>query len=165
MMIELRPIESADTPFLREMLYEAVYWRSIAEGTNPPFDEALPPSPGIGKAVEQLGDWEGDAGVIALVDSARAGAAWYRFWADDNYIRGHISEGIPTLVLAVHGDFRRQGIGRKMLDRLIKHAAQQEIERMSLMVSKDNHALHLYRACGFEIHADDGDSLLMLREI
>ena len=35
MRIELRPIEPADAAFLREMLYEAVYWRSIEEGTNP----------------------------------------------------------------------------------------------------------------------------------
>ena len=112
-----------------------------------------------------MGDRQGDAGVVALVDSVQAGAAWYRFWTNDNSIRGHIREGIPTLILAIHRDFRRQGLGRRLLARLIEHAAQQAIVQLSLMVSKDNPALRLYLACGFEIYADEDDSLLMLRDV
>ena len=52
-----------------------------------------------------------------------------------------------------------------VLEWLIGHAAEHAVERLSLMVSKDNHALHLYRKHGFEIFSDDGDSLLMLRDV
>ncbi len=34
---------------------------------------------------------------------------------------------------------------------------------MSLMVSKNNHAIDLYRKCGFQEYAEKGDSLLMIR--
>ena len=164
MSLLLRQMEFDDAPFLRQMLYEAVYWRSIAGGDPPPLDEALP-NPGIGKAVDDLGSWEGDVGVVAMLDSVQAGAAWCRFWTDDNYIRGHIQEGVPTLILAVHKNFRQQGIGRQLLEWLVERLAQQSINQMSLMVSKDNHALHLYQQSGFKIHADEGDSLLMLLDI
>jgi len=164
MTMKLRPVEPADTPFLREMLYEAVYWRAIANDTAPPLDEALA-DPDVRKAVDDLGDWDGDAAVVAVIDGERAGAAWVRFWTDDNHIRGHIEEGIPTLVIAVHRDHRRRGVGQKLIEWLLDHAAEQGVAKMSLMVSKDNHALRLYEKCGFQLHADEGDSVLMLREV
>jgi len=164
MTMKLRPIEPADAPFLREMLYEAVYWRSIATGTAPPMDEALA-DPDVRRAVDDLGDWDGDAAVVAVVRGKRAGAAWYRFWTDDNHIRGHIEEGIPALVIAVHRNYRRRGVGQKLIEWLLDHAAEQGVAKMSLMVSKDNHALRLYETCGFRHHADCGDSVLMLREV
>ena len=93
-----------------------------------------------------------------------AGAAWYRFYTDDNCIRGYINETIPVIAIAVHKNYRRQGIGEKMIEWLIDHASKHNIQKLSLMVSKDNHAIRLYRKCGFLECADKGDSLLMLRK-
>ena len=164
MTLHLREADSSDASFLREMLYEGVYWRSIANGTNPPFEEALAES-NVSKALADLGSWDGDVAVVALVGSDRAGAAWYRFWKDDYCIRGHIEEGVPALVIAVHRDFRRQGIGQQLVEWLIGHASMQSIPKVSLMVSKDNYARRLYEKCGFREVSDEGDSVLMLREI
>lgn len=162
MTILLRKSQHTDFPFLREMLYEGVFWRAIADANNPPFEEALS-DPQLSRALADWGQREGDAGVIALVDSNPAGAAWYRFYDNDNFIRGYIEEAIPVLVIAVHREYRRIGIGKKMIDWLLDHAAKQKIQSISLMVSKDNHAVNLYRKCGFQEYADKGDSLLMLR--
>jgi len=49
-----------------------------------------------------------------------------------------------------------------MMILLLEYASQHYIEKLSLMVSKDNHALKLYWKCGFREYADAGDSLLML---
>jgi ribosomal protein S18 acetylase RimI-like enzyme len=149
-------------PFMREMLYEAVYWRPDPE--KPSFEEGLA-APGVTNALVDWGKRDGDVAVIAFVDSTPAGAAWYRFYTDDNLIRGYIEETIPTLVLAVHTDYRRLGIGERMIKWLIDHAFKHDIQGISLMVSKDNHAINLYRRCGFREYADRGDSLLMLRTI
>jgi hypothetical protein len=106
--VVLRRSIPSDTPFLRQMLYESVYWRAIANGTEPSFEEGLE-DPEVGKSLTAWGEREGDTAVIALVDSVPAGAAWYRFWSDDNFVRGHIEEGIPALIIAVHRDcFKRQ---------------------------------------------------------
>ncbi|MCP4377567.1 MAG: GNAT family N-acetyltransferase [bacterium] len=164
MNIRLRPSEPSDMPFLREMLYEGVYWRTIAKATNPPFEEGLT-APGVRNALVNWGEWEGDSAVVARVDAHLAGAAWYRFYTEDNAIRGYIEDAIPALVIAVHRDYRRQGIGTQLIEWLIDHASTHNIHQMSLMVSKDNHAIHLYRQCGFLDYADRGDSLLMLRKI
>jgi ribosomal protein S18 acetylase RimI-like enzyme len=50
-----------------------------------------------------------------------------------------------------------------MIAWLVDHAAGHNIGELSLMVSKDNHAIRLYRRCGFLDYAGTGDSLLMLR--
>jgi len=157
----LRKAQLSDLPFMREMLYEAVFWRP--NPNRPSFQEGIA-EPGVSNALVDWGDRDGDVAVIALIDSISAGAAWYRFYTDDNSIRGYIEKTTPTLVIAVHKDYRRQGIGEKMIEWLIDDASNRSIQYISLMVSKDNHAINLYRKCGFLEYADKGDSLLMLRK-
>jgi GNAT superfamily N-acetyltransferase len=164
MKIQLRESEISDMPFLREMLYEAVYWRAIANATNPPFEEGLT-ALGAGNDFMNWGELEGDIAVVACVDSHRAGAAWYRLYTEDTAIRGYIDDTIPVLVIAVQRDYRRQGIGTQLIEWLIDYASTHNIQHMSLMVSKDNPAVQLYRKCGFHDYADEGDSVLMVRKI
>ncbi|MCP4421585.1 MAG: GNAT family N-acetyltransferase [Chloroflexi bacterium] len=158
----LRASQHSDMSFMKEMLYEAVFWRP--NPNKPSFEEGLA-APGVSNALVDWGKRDGDIAVIALVDSIPAGAAWYRFYTDDNFIRGYVEEAIPTLVIAVHRGYRHQGIGRKMIEWLIDHASMHNIQKISLMVSKDNPAINLYGKCGFLAYADKGDSLLMLRKI
>jgi len=162
MDIHIREARRSDITFMKEMLHEAVYWRSGL--SRPSLEDALA-IPWVGNA---LVDWQervGDTGAIALAGSTPAGAAWFRFYTDANSIRGYFDETIPTLVIAVHRDYRRNGIGASLINWLIDRASEQEIQSISLMVSKHNHAAHLYRKCGFVEVADKGDSWLMLRTI
>ncbi len=166
MSIILRKSQHQDIPFLRQMLYEAVFWRVIADPNtnNPPFEKGLA-DPNICKAIAEFGERDGDTAVVAVVDSNPAGVAWYRFYNDDNFIRGYIQEAIPVIVIAVHRGYRRRGIGEKMINWLIDHASSHNIPKISLMVSKDNYAINLYNRCGFLEYADKEDSLLMLRNL
>jgi len=161
MNIRLRKSKPSDIQFMREMLYEAVFWRP--NPNKPSLKEGLA-DPGVRNALVDWGEREGDAAVIALDDSKPVGAAWYRFYTDDNCIRGYMDKTVPVIVIAVHNNYRRQGIGEKMIEWLIDHASKHSIQELSLMVSKDNHAIMLYRKCGFLEYADTGDSLLMLRK-
>lgn len=162
MLVTLRDAARDDLPFLREMLYEAVYWRSIPRGDNPPFEEGLAVA-GVRSALEDWGERDGDTAIIAVIDSIPVGAAWYRFYRESNAIRGYIDEHTPVLVLAVVRDHRRCGIGQVLLTGLIERASERGIRRLSLMVSSDNHAYPLYSKCGFQVYKSTGDSLLMTR--
>lgn len=158
----LRASNQSDMPFLRQVLYDAVFWRASANKLS--FEEGLA-LPDVSKSLADFGKREGDSCVVATVDSVSAGAAWYRYWTDDDSIRGYIEKTIPVLVIAVHSDYRHQGIGGKMIQWLVNHASKQAISKISLSVSKDNYAIHLYRQQGFLEHRDTGDSFLMIREI
>ena len=162
MALLLRKSEPTDIQFLREMLYEAVFWRA---GVNRPSLEEGLAYPDVGKSLANWGKRDGDTAVLATVDAMPVGAAWYRFWRDDNFIRGYIDKITPVVVIGVHRDHRQQGIGTKLMGWLIDAASKQAIQRISLMVSKDNHAIHLYRQQGFLEYADKGDSFLMVRKI
>ncbi|WP_432664179.1 GNAT family N-acetyltransferase [Wukongibacter baidiensis] len=162
MNILLRASQSSDIPFLREMLYEAVFWRE--SNKKPSFEEGLS-YPDVSNALAEWGKREGDAAVIATINSIPVGAAWYRFWTDNDSIRGYIDENTPVLAIGVHCNYRHQGIGKKMIDWLIDYASKYSIKRISLCVSKDNYAINLYRQQGFIEYADTGDSFIMVREI
>ena len=162
MNVLLREAQHSDVPFLREMLFEAVFWRASAN--RPSFEEGLA-YPDVSKSLADWGERDGDTGVVATVDSIAVGAAWYRYWTDDNFINGYIDETTPALVIGVHGDYRHQGIGRTMIEWLIDRASKQAIPRISLSVSKDNYALDLYRQQGFLEYADNGDAFLMVRKV
>jgi len=153
-----------DLSFLREMLYEAVYWRSISNEDNPPFDEGLA-APSVSHALDDWGEREGDAAIIAVFDSSPVGAAWYRSYRTSNAIRGYVDDITPVLVLAVARDYRQRGIGTTLLTCLMDRASERGVRRLSLMVSNDNHALALYEKCGFQVYANEGNSRLMVRHV
>lgn len=162
MNILLRASQHLDILFLRNMLYEAVFWRPSAN--KPTYEEGLS-YPDVSNALADWGKREGDMAVIATINSVPVGAAWFRFWTDHNFTRGYIQEDIPVLAIGVHSDFRHRGIGKKMIEWLIDYASRHAIQKISLCVSKDNYALNLYRQQGFQEYADKGDSILMVREI
>ena len=162
MSILLRRSQLSDIPFLRSMLYEAVFWRAGANG--PSFEEGLA-YPEVSQALTDWGERDGDIAVVATVDSIPVGAAWLRFWTDSNFINGYVDEATPVLVIGVHRDYRHQGIGGRLIEWLVDYASRYSIQRISLSVSKDNFALNLYRQQGFLEYADKGDAFIMVREI
>ena len=162
MNILLRDSQHSDIPFLRKMLYEAVFWRASVD--KPSFEEGLA-YPEVSKALADWGKRDGDTAVVATMNSIPVGAAWYRFWTDSNFTRGYLDEGTPVLVIGVHSDYRHQGIGKKMIEWLIDYASKHSIQKISLSVSKDNYAIDLYKQQGFLEYADRGDALIMVRKI
>jgi ribosomal protein S18 acetylase RimI-like enzyme len=162
MNIHLRKSQPSDLPFLREMLYEAVFWRDRVN--RPSFEEGLA-YPEVSKSLADWGERDRDTAVVATSHSIPIGAAWYRFWTDDNHINGYVDENTPVLVIAIQRDYRGQGIGGQLIGWLIDYASKHAIQRMSLSVSKDNYAIKLYKGQGFQEFADKGDYYLMVREI
>ncbi len=158
----LRKSQHSDVPFLREMLYEAVFWRATVN--KPSFEEGLA-YPDISKSLADWGERDGDTAVVATINSIPIGASWYRFWTDDNFINGYIDEFTPVLVIGVYSDYRHQGIGKQMVDWLIDCASKHSIQKISLSVSKDNYAITLYKQQGFLEYNDIGDAFLMVRKI
>jgi ribosomal protein S18 acetylase RimI-like enzyme len=162
MKVILRESQHSDMPFLRKMLYEAVFWRESVD--KPSFEEGLA-FPEVSKALDDWGERDGDAAVVATANSFPVGAAWYRYWTNDNFINGYIDGITPVVVIGVQSDYRHQGIGGKMIEWLIDCASKHSIQELSLSVSKDNYALNLYQQQGFLENADIGDAQLMVRSI
>jgi hypothetical protein len=94
----LRESQHSDLPFLREMLYDAVFWR--ASVNKPSFEEGLA-YPDVSKSLADWGERNGDTAVVATMNSIPIGASWFRFWTDDNYVNGYTDENTPVVVLGL----------------------------------------------------------------
>ncbi|MBE9222823.1 ribosomal protein S18-alanine N-acetyltransferase [Cyanobacterium stanieri LEGE 03274] len=66
------------------------------------------------------------------------------FWA--------IVEEAHVTILAIHPDFQRQGLGKMLLEKLLKQAKEKGLERATLEVSEHNQsAIALYEKFGFAL--------------
>ena len=151
-----------DYQFLREMLFEAVFW-SRMDDDRPSLEEGL--SYDYTKHILiDFGNRVGDIAVIAESDGIKLGAAFIRCWNDDINIRGYISKDIPVLVIGVVAEHRRQGIGNNLIEAIKDVAKKSNISKISLCVTKSNVAYQLYAKQNFKIVEDIDTSYNMLWE-
>ena len=157
----IRDLMPQEQPFLREMLYEAAYWR---EGKRPPLEKGLA-RPDL---VKLLADW-GREGDIALVAAdghgVKLGAAWLRLWTADDHGHGFVDEETPELGIAVKPEFRHQGLGTSLLMTLLARARHDGFARVSLSVESDNPARRLYARFGFRPVHESENALTLVAEL
>lgn len=143
----IRLAGAENLPFLREMLYEAAYWR--VDRQRPPLEEGLA-RPDLHKLLHNWGR-PGDTAVIAVdEDNIPLGAAWYRYWTSENHSYGFVDESTPEVGIGVRAGKRKQGVGTALLQALLKEADKQGIQRVSLSVEPDNYARQIYKKIGFK---------------
>lgn len=154
--VKLRPLADADESLLKSMLYHAIH---VPEVEAPPSPEIVEGQP-LRRYYEGWGR-EGDGGLVAEVEGIAVGAAWLRMLTGERRGYGWVADDVPELSIAVLPDFRRLGIGTRLLVGLL-FSLPPGCRRVSLSVSKDNPAVRLYRRFGFETVADDGTTLTMV---
>lgn len=142
----LREATAADADFLSAILVDA----AAASGVNVPVDR-LSAYPETFQYVEQFPSGS-DVGMIAqTIDGRPVGAAWVRLLPTDAHA---INEPLPELTMGVIPEFRRKGVGERLLTALYKATAAKGIAKIALGVHKDNlPAFNLYRKQGW---AQDG---------
>ena len=155
----IRRTRPDDAEFLREMLFEAAYWRPTK--ARPSLEEGLA-RPDL---VKVLAGW-GRLGDLAMVatDGAgeRIGAAWMRRWTEQDHAHGFVDEQTPELGIGVRKDFRRHGVGTALLLAVLGRAREEGVPRVSLSVEIENVARLLYERFGFQLYAVDQGVATML---
>jgi ribosomal protein S18 acetylase RimI-like enzyme len=141
----VRAVHAGDEPFL---------WRMLATTANlppaePPPVDRVKGDPGI---APYLAGWgrDGDAGVVAEVEGAPVGAAWYRLFDGDHPGYGFVDAQIPEVSIGVEVGWRGRGVGRALLKALVATARNDGHIALSLSVdARNTPALALYRSIGF----------------
>lgn len=157
MTLTVRSATATDAPFLTEMLVAAAYWR--ADGPEGTVEDVMA-SPSLAHYIE---GWPrpGDQGVVAL-DERPVGAAWMRYFPDDDPGFGFVDAATPEVGMGVLKDQRGRGVGGHLLTALIEVAREANLETLSLSVESDNYARRLYERVGFRTVSTVGDSVTML---
>ncbi|NJM52133.1 MAG: GNAT family N-acetyltransferase [Blastocatellia bacterium] len=159
-MIEIHEMKSVEYEFLREMLYEAIYF---------PFEnEKLPKSivdePALAKYIRDFGR-RGDFAFVLVDENELVGAAWSRLFAESEKSYGFIDAETPEFSIAVREGYRNRGFGSGMMRELFGKLQAEGFEKISLSVDKLNPAVNLYLRFGFEVVAEEGTALTMLKKL
>jgi GNAT superfamily N-acetyltransferase len=139
--LKFRTCTSGDEPFLREMLYLAIF---VPPGA-PPIPRSSLKDPGLAHYVQHWGTRPGDSGLIALIDDSPVGAAWLRQFPVTDPGYGFIDESTPELSIAILPAWRGKGIGSQLLKSLLN-----EVPAVSLSCDPANPARRLYLRFGFQ---------------
>jgi ribosomal protein S18 acetylase RimI-like enzyme len=158
----IRQVAPTDEPFLREMLYHAIY---VAKGTSPPPRDIIN-SPELARYVRDWGRTDEDVGLLAIDAQTQqpVGAAWLRLMTKDDAGYGYVDDDTPELSIAVLPQHRGRGTGTQLLTDLLREA-QTRYKAVSLSVSADNPALKMYERAGFEVVTEEGKSVTMRKEL
>jgi len=158
----IRRARSDDAAFLREMLFEAVYWRPGKP--RPSLEEGL----AVPELAKVLAGWgrRGDLAMIATDGHGeRIGAAWMRLWTRDDHGNGFVDEDTPELGIGVRREFRRHGVGTALLLALLGRAREDGVPKVSLSVEIENVARLLYERFGFQLYSVNHGVATLLVEL
>lgn len=156
--IEIRPIRREEYPLLDDFLYDAIY---LPEGAAPPPREIIK-QPELAVYVEDFGRRD-DLCLAAEADGRILGAVWTRILAGEIKGYGNIDAVTPEFAISVKKEFRRQGIGGRLMEQMISLLKKQGYEKASLSVDKDNYAYRMYGKLGFQVVKErDHDYLMVL---
>lgn len=156
----IRPIHSSEYLFLEEMLYEAIF---IPQGEARVSKDIIY-VPEIYKYIKDFGR-PSDLCLVAELNQTLAGAAWIRFFNENNKAYGYINATTPELSIAIQPDFRNAGIGSKLMDELFAQLIHLGINQVSLSVDIRNPAHNLYLRYDFKEFKREGNSVTMLKEL
>ena len=158
MSLNVRTITPADCPQLEDFLYHAIFI---------PAGEEYPPQniifqPEIYVYVKDFG-LDSDCGVVAEQDGKLIGAAWTRIIP----AYGHLDENTPELAISVLPDYRSQGVGTSLMNRLFELLRERGYKHTSLSVQQNNPAVRFYERLGYRVtdekidHAGHDDYIMI----
>jgi ribosomal protein S18 acetylase RimI-like enzyme len=159
LQIELRSLCPKDEPLLWDYLYLALF---VPKG-DPPLLRQIIHEPAIARYVANWGRRD-DRGLLAVERGSGRdiGAAWLRLWRGVEPGYGFVDDDTPELSIVVRPEYRGQGIGTLLLQRVLADA-NSLYPAVSLSVSNANPAIRLYKRHGFKSMTSFGGSTTMLR--
>ena len=144
----------ADVPFMRSMLTHAYNWRVNALETDIP----------LSRYVDAWGR-EGDVALVATETGHRVGAAWFRLFPESAPGYAFVDEQTPELTIAVVPSRRKHGVGRDLIEELLRRAAAEGHSAISLSVEQDSPAVAFYERQGFERVGENAGALTMRKTL
>jgi ribosomal protein S18 acetylase RimI-like enzyme len=156
MKSKIRSMKPADYSVLADFLYHAIFQLPGAES----LPREVLSKPEIAIYIDGFGGKD-DLGVVAEQNGQIVGAAWTRIIP----AFGHVDNDTPELAISVLPEYRRQGIGMKLLKKLFELLAEKGYKQTSLSVQKDNPAVHLYQRMGYRTVSENDEDYIMVQDL
>ena len=119
------------------------------------------------KSIKQAVQKCGDGGTVYLLPGTYqakmiGGGKDRRFWTRIMPDYGHIDDETPSFAIALYPQYRGQGIGTALMERMLELLKQAGYRQASLSVQRQNRAAKLYQRLGFQIIGESDEEYLML---
>ena len=152
--IVIRKLQPEEVELLKDFLYEAIF---IPEGVSPPARDIVE-RPELRLYYEGFGNAPADYCLAAETDGHVVGAVWTRIMND----YGHVDDETPSFAISLLPEYRRQGIGTRMMRGMLALLKEQGYRQASLAVQKANYAVRMYKNVGFEITNENDEEYIMV---
>ncbi len=150
----IREMQSSEYHLLSDFLYHAIF---IPQGVTPP-PKSIIENAELQVYVKDFGKQKDDMALVAEVGGQIVGAVWARIM--DDY--GHVDNDTPSLAISLYKEYRGNGIGTELMQRMLSHLKQRGYKRTSLAVQKANYAVKMYRKVGFKIVDENKEEYIMI---
>lgn len=156
--INIRQIEKSEYYLVKEFTYHAIFQR---DKENLIGREVLD-IPEIKGFYDSFGK-TGDHAFVATDCDKFIAVCWCRIICGNTTGYGNIDSCTPELGLSVISEYRKKGIGKKLLLEFLEYLKNENYSKVSLSVQKDNYALNLYQHVGFKIIKENKDDYIMVK--
>ncbi|MFJ1408493.1 GNAT family N-acetyltransferase [Capnocytophaga canimorsus] len=156
-IVNIRPMNPSEYSLLQDFLYEAIF---LPEGVAPPPRDIVF-HPELRIYFTDFGSQKGDVAVVATASERIIGAAWARIIND----YGHIDDQTPSLSISLYSEYRSQGIGTKLFQKLLDQLAEEGYKKASLSVQKANYAAKMYLKMGFYVVKENDEDYVMVIDL
>lgn len=158
--VVIREIKNVEMSHLNNFLYDAIF---IPEDQEKP-DKEIIKLPELSRYIKDFGK-ETDLCLVAVLNEELIGAIWTRLFSEEQKGFGFVDLKTPELSMSVSENYRKKGIGTKMLKEMFNKLTLLEYDQVSLSVDKQNFAMRLYQKFGFETVESDDKSATMIKRI
>lgn len=155
--MELRELKPEETGLLKDFLYEAIF---IPEGVESPARKIID-QPELKLYYEDFGIGRADNCVVADDNDHVIGAVWTRIMNDYD----HVDDDTPSFAISVYKEYRGQGIGIQLMEKMLELLRSQGYRKASLAVQKANYAVRLYEKVGFKTVDENDEEYIMVCEL
>lgn len=159
--IVIREIKAKEVAILEDMLYESIYQ---PDGTKPISREIIN-APKISVYIDNFGQKKDDYCLVADLNGQIIGAVWVRILADEIKGYGNVDDKTPEFAISLFKEYRRQGIGTLLMEKMISYLKKKNYDQTSLSVQKENYAVRMYQKLGFEIIGENNEDYIMLLKL
>ena len=159
--VNIREIDSAEIHILEDMLYESIYQKD--ESNLIPREVINIPE--VRVYIKYFGQKKDDYCLVADLKGIIIGAVWIRILADEIKGFGNVDGKTPEFAIALYKEYRKEGIGTLLMERMISYLKDKGYVQTSLSVQKENYALKLYQNLGFKIIEENDEDYIMLLKI
>lgn len=150
----IRNIEKNEYKLLDDFLYEAIF---IPTGVEKPNRDIIYKDE-LQVYIKNFGCNKGDYCLVAEVDNKVIGACWTRIMND----YGHIDNNTPSFAISIYEEYRGQGTGTKLMEKMLNILKLEGYKKASLAVQKMNYAVKMYKNVGFEIIDENDEEYIMI---